>query len=200
MELFMMGDLIFMALALLFGIQVIAREVDKGTLDLMLSLPVPRWKIIVEKLLAFTTVSFIYPILVWISAVIPALALNIEFNMIAFLIALFSRWLLLITLASIVILLSVILMDTTKTLGISGLFIAGSFILERFGGLIKQASEETAEFLQAISIFHYLDGSVIMNTVIKGESLPVGDYLVIIGIGIMALILSLLIFQKREFK
>ena len=45
MELFIMSDIFFMGLILLFGIQCIPREVDSGSLDFMLSFPVPRWRL-----------------------------------------------------------------------------------------------------------------------------------------------------------
>ena len=200
MELFIMGDLIFIAFAIAIGILAVTREVDTGTLDMMLGLPVPRWKIIIEKLSAFITISFSYPLFIWIASAVSAAIMNIEWNPVIFFIALVGRWLLLITLTCVVILISVVFMDTSKTLGVSALFLGGSWILERFGGLLRSASEELADFFQGISLFHYLDGAAVMGDMINGEALPYLDFIIVVGIGIIALVLSLLIFQRREFK
>lgn len=200
MELFVVGDIVFVALILLFGVVSIAREVDSGTLDFMLSYPVPRWKFLLEKLLAFITVTLGYPVLTCAAAILGAIIIGEDFNSGAFLIALLGRWLLYITLTIIVILCSLIFMESSKTLGLAGLILGGSYIAKVLGGLVGMANPETADVLQGISLFYYLDGSAVMKAVMSNEAYPLAELAVLLAVGITALIASLALFQKREFK
>ncbi|MHA2225094.1 MAG: ABC transporter permease subunit [Candidatus Hodarchaeales archaeon] len=214
-EMFMVADIVFMGLILLVGTMAIAREADSGTLDVILSYPVPRWKFLLQKLLAMITLSLAFPILVWGSVAVGATLLEIEFASEAFLIALLGKWAVYMALTCITILCSVIFMDTSKTLGSAGLIVGGSWIFERFGGLIREASAEIADIMQGISLFHYLDGAKVMdalmdykpNFVFQVDALnltvwyffPVVELVILITVGIVALVTALVLFQKREF-
>ena len=90
-------------------------------------------------------------------------------------------------------------METTKTLSSAGLIVGGSWIFERFGGLIRAASEETADILQGVSLFHYLDGGAVLNKLINNGDFPVDELILILTIGIAVLLAALFLFQKREF-
>lgn len=211
LELFIMADIFFMGLILLFGVQCIPREVDSGSLDFLLSFPVPRWRFLLEKLFAFITITFSFPILTTVGAILGAVVIpGIEFQprgLEAFFLGLFSRWILYLTLTCIVILISVLIMDTGKTLGFGGLFVGGSFILKTFGGLLGIADPEMGKQIQGTALYYYLDGPTIVDQVITDgySAFPLGEIIVILAIGIGAIIVSLVIFdnplrQKREFK
>jgi ABC-type transport system involved in multi-copper enzyme maturation permease subunit len=210
-ELYILSDIFFMGLILLFGIQCIPREVDNGSLDFMLSFPVPRWRFLLEKLFAFITVTISYPILTTAGAVLGSIIIpGIEFNprgLEAFFLGLFGRWILYLTLTCLIILISVIFMDTGKTLGFGGLLLGGSFLLDTLAGIIRMADSAMADQIQSISLYYYLDGNMIMDKVISEgyDAFPFGQLILILAIGVVAILLSLLIFdnpfrQKREFK
>ncbi|MFX0052247.1 MAG: ABC transporter permease subunit [Candidatus Hermodarchaeota archaeon] len=198
-EMFIVADFIFMGLILLVGTIAIAREADSGTLDVILSYPIPRWKFLLEKLLAIITLSLTFPILVWGTIHMGAEILNVDFESEAFFIAILGKWLVYMVFTCITLLCSVIFMETTKTLGSAGLIIGGSWIFERFGGLIRTANVEIADIIQGVSLFHYLDGSTVMNTLMANETYPFGELLLVLAIGIGALLAALFLFQKREF-
>lgn len=205
-ELFIVSDFVFMVIILLVGAMAIAREADSGTLDVILSYPVPRWKFLLEKLFAIITLSLSYPIFIWGSVAMGVIILNgmdpnldLEFNNLAFFLALLGKWIVYMVFTCITILCSVIFMDTTKTLGSGGLIVGGSWIFERFGGLIRMANEEIADIIQGVSLFHYLDAATVMNAIIAGEEYPFGELFLVLFIGIVALGLALVLFWKREF-
>jgi ABC-type transport system involved in multi-copper enzyme maturation permease subunit len=211
MELFIMADIFFMGLILLFGVQCISREVDSGSLDFILSFPVPRWRFLLEKLAAFITITFSFPILTTAGAIVGVIFIpEAQFQtngLEAFFLALCARWILYITLTCLVILISIILMETGKTLGFGGLLLGGSFLIDTFGGLLGTADPEMAEAIQSGSLYYYLDGPSILNTVINEglSGFPLGELLLILTIGVVALFASLVLFdnpfrQKREFK
>ena len=210
MELFIMSDIFFMGLILLFGIQCIPREVDSGSLDFMLSFPVSRWRFLLEKLAAFVTVTLSYPILTAAGAILGVVVIGVEFQvngLEAFFLALLGRWVLYVTLTCLIILLSIIFMDTGKTLTFGGLLLGGSWLIDTLGGLVIMADATMGELIQGMSLYYYLDGPGIMGKIL-GEGLsgfPLGEFVLILAIGVGAIVLSLAIFdnpirQKREFK
>lgn len=211
MELYILSDIFYMGLILLFGIQCITREVDSGSLDFVLSFPVSRKRFLLEKLFAFITVTASFPILTAGGAVLGSLIIpGIEFHprgLPAFFLGLLSRWVLYMTLTCLVILISVIVMDTGKTLGFGGLLIGGSFVLDILAGLVKVADKNIGDILQYSSLYYYLDGLGITNGIINEgySAFPVGELIFIIAIGVLAVLLTLYVFdnpfrQKREFK
>jgi ABC-type transport system involved in multi-copper enzyme maturation permease subunit len=210
MELYILSDIFYMGLILLFGIQCITREVDSGSLDFVLSFPVSRKRFLLEKLFAFITVTASFPILTAGGAVLGSLIIpGIEFHprgLPAFFLGLLSRWVLYMTLTCLVILISVIVMDTGKTLGFGGLLIGGSFLLDILAGLVKVADKNIGDILQYSSLYYYLDGLGITNGIINEgySAFPVGELIFIIVIGVLAILLTLFVFdnpfrQKREF-
>ncbi|PWI48802.1 hypothetical protein CEE45_04395 [Candidatus Heimdallarchaeota archaeon B3_Heim] len=211
MELFIISDIFFMGLILLFGVQCITREADSGSLDFMLSFPVPRWRFLLEKVFAFITITLSYPIFTFAAAILASVIIpGIKFNprgLEAYFLGLLSRWILYLSLTCIVILISVVFMDTGKTLGFGGLLLGGSYILKTIAGLLRMADPAMADMLQLTSFYYYLDGIKIVDDIIKVGygAYPFGQVIFIIIIGVVSLLLALLIFdnpyfQKREFK
>ena len=191
-----------MGLILLFGIQCITREVDSGSLDFLLSFPVPRLRFLLEKFFAFITFSLSFPILTTAGAILGVFAIpGIEFQsygLEAFFLALFSRWVLYITLTCLVILISIIFMDTGKTLTFGGLLLGGSWILDTLGGLVKLADVGMGDQIQGMSLYFYLDGPAIMGKVIKEgfSGFPLGEFVLILAISLGAILVSLVIFDN----
>ncbi|MHA1942530.1 MAG: ABC transporter permease subunit [Candidatus Hodarchaeales archaeon] len=211
MELFILSDIFYMGIILLFGVQCITREVDSGSLDFMMSFPVSRKRILLEKFFAYLTVTASFPILTAGGALLGALIIpGIEFHprgLVAFFLGLICRWVLYMTLTSVVILISVIFMETGKTLAFGGLLLGGSFLLDILAGFVRMADETIADIIQYISFYYYLDGLEITDKIIKeGYSVfPFGQLVFILAIGVVAILGALLIFdnpfgQKREFK
>lgn len=213
MEMFIMSDIFFMGIILVFGIQCVTREVESGSLDFILAFPVPRWRFLLEKIAAFVTITFSYPVLTTVAAIVGVIITpDAEFQtngMEAFFLALIARWILYLTLAFIVILISIIFMDSGKTLIFGGLFVGGSFLLDTLGGILATADPDMGRQIQQLSFHYYLDGPLIMKKILIVEEgfagFPIIELIAILLIGIAAIIASLLLFnnpvsQKREFK
>ena len=210
MEIFTMADIFFMALIILFGIQIVNREVDSGTLDFMLSFPVPRWRFILEKVSAFMTVTLLFPVLTTGMTVIASIIFNVDLQthgVEGIFFALLGKWLMYFTMTCVVILISVITMDTGKTLAFGGLFVGGSYLLKTIGGLITASDPELAQSLREVSFYSYLDGGKIMNKVIEVGELTselIEEFVGMALIAVALIALTIVIFdnpfiQKREF-
>jgi ABC-2 type transport system permease protein len=74
------APIIFLVYAIGRGTAAVAGEEDRGTMDVLLSHPVERWRIVVEK---FTTMLFgliVVGLALWVGLVLGALAVNVDLN------------------------------------------------------------------------------------------------------------------------
>jgi hypothetical protein len=71
-------------------------------------------------------------------------------------------------------------------------------MLDTLADLIRAANAEIADLLQSISLFHYFDGGDVMNAIINNNAFPLGDFVLMLAIGILALIGSLILFHRRK--
>ena len=57
-------------LAILVPARIVTSEVDKKTLDVTLSYPLPRWRYLLEKFMVYLAYSLLYPAFVYVLAVV----------------------------------------------------------------------------------------------------------------------------------
>ncbi len=177
---------------------LISSEIDRKTLDVMLSYPIPRWRFALEKFAVYATYNLFYPIFIVLITFISTEYLQEQFNYEVLMYALIGLWLWLFTLGALSFLCAAIFLETRKSISFAALLIMGQYILQRFGGL-----SETLEFYQNISIFNYLSAGKIYKWFINPETYNffeefIPQVLLVTGIGIAALIAALFIFQHRE--
>ncbi|NHJ38664.1 MAG: ABC transporter permease subunit [Asgard group archaeon] len=64
MYIFLTLEIVVIFLSVLLPVRIISKEVDKKTLDLVLSYPIPRWRFLLEKFSVYLIYNLAYPILV----------------------------------------------------------------------------------------------------------------------------------------
>ncbi len=174
--------------------RLVTNEIDKKTLDVALSYPIPRWRYLLEKYSVYLTYNLFYPVFIMLSGYIGTLALRpfdaeASMNYTLLFYASISVWLYFFALGSISILISTIFLDSRKALAVAGMLIIGMYLLVRIG-----SAAESLNFLQYISIFHYFSpGNIMAN-----GGFIVGEFFIVFGVGIVCLVAALWIFQKRE--
>ena len=77
----MMGPLIFAIYAIAAGSGAIAGEEEKGTLDLLLANPVPRWRVVVEKFAAMFVGTMILAFFLWFGLALTVAFINVELDL-----------------------------------------------------------------------------------------------------------------------
>ncbi|MEE8174558.1 MAG: ABC transporter permease subunit, partial [Dehalococcoidia bacterium] len=81
MEMFsFMVPLLFLVLTVGFGSGTIAREEEQGTLDLLLSNPITRWRVVVQKFAAMVVITMLVALFLWLGLVIGATIANVEIS------------------------------------------------------------------------------------------------------------------------
>ncbi|MFW9915152.1 MAG: ABC transporter permease subunit [Candidatus Thorarchaeota archaeon] len=189
MELFTILDFAFMALAVFLGVGVIAREVDKGTLDISLSYPISRYKLPLGKFAAINTYIFTIPILVSIPISLTAVFFGENINHFALVLAFFARCCVFFALSALSLLCAAIFLRPKLAYSSAGGVVVGSYILMGLGGLV-----DSLELLQNLSMFYYMDGTAIWAS----GNFPLDELVIVLGVGVLALVAALVIFQHQE--
>ncbi|NDJ63167.1 MAG: ABC transporter permease subunit [Chloroflexi bacterium] len=139
------------------GLNVTANDEDRGMMDVVMSAPLARWRLVAEKLLAYGLLTAVMITLIFLLTwggvlITPALAgLNIgrmaeaTFHLIP------ALWLVLAFTAC----LGVILRRRGRALGMAAVFVVGSYSIDFIG---SAATGSAAESLRVISFYRYYDG------------------------------------------
>ncbi|MHA2272542.1 MAG: ABC transporter permease subunit [Candidatus Hodarchaeales archaeon] len=189
MELFTILDFAFMGLTVFLGAGIIAREVDKGTLDISLSYPISRYKLPLSKFAAINTYIFTMPLLVSIPISLTAVLFEENIDHVALVLAFFARCCVFFALSAISLLCAAIFLRPRLAYSTAGAVVVGSYILMGLGGLV-----ESLELLRNLSLFYYLDGTAIWAS----GSFPLDELVIVVGVGALALVTALFIFQHQE--
>jgi len=189
MEIFTWLEMVVLFVTILVPAKLISNEVDKKTLDFILSYPIVRWQYVLEKFSVFLTYNLLYPAFVLILTYQSVVSLNVEMNLVLLSYSLIGIWFLLFALGALSLLCGVIFFEPNRAIAASGLLILGQYILVRVGGITESLS-----FLKSFSLFNYLNANTILNV----QKMPLDELLIVFTFGILALISALVIFQRRE--
>jgi ABC-2 type transport system permease protein len=152
--------LVFAAYAVVAGLGVTANEEEQGTMDVLVSLPIPRWRILLEKVLAYSLIIIAMIVLTWLGLAIgvtmtPAMAFNPTrlaegtLNMIP---------------GTLFILAFTVLMGTlarrrNTAAGIAGGYLVFSYVIDLLG---RAAKGSFVDKLRIISFYAYHDNPTVM--------------------------------------
>lgn len=143
------------------GLTITSNEEDQGIMDMVLSLPVPRWRIVVERFLAY--ILLLCGILVlsfvglWVGTVMtPLFAIPAP----KLLVAVFNALPLLLAIMAFSVLAGTALRRRGYAVTLSSAFVVGAYVLDTLG---KAATENILNQLSKLSIFNYYDATSIMQ-------------------------------------
>ena len=167
----------------------IAGEIERGTIEVLLSQPISRVKIFFGKYLAgiFTLTVFTF---VSVFAVVPlAAAYHVEYQLQNFvtvtLLSLLFSW----AIMSISFLFSAIFSDKGKAYFLTGGILVLMYVLN-----IVASLKESLINLKYLSFFYYFNTS----KALIHHQIDIWAYVVFLGFAIIATILALFIFKKRD--
>jgi len=175
-------------LAILIPARIVAGEVDKNTLDVTLSYPIPRWRYLLEKFMVYLTYSLLYPAFVYVMAVVSTNSLGETMDMTVLSHSMIGFWLWLFALGALSLLCGTLFLESNRALGASGALILAQYVMTRFGNL------GDLSFLKDYTVFSYLSTAGIL----QNGGMLMSDLVVVVGVGVVALVAALYVFQKRE--
>jgi ABC-2 type transport system permease protein len=183
--------IVFAVYALIAGLNVTAAEEDRGILDVVLSQPLPRWRLVIEKVLAYTLLMVAIVIIsflgLWLGvAATPTFVIDTgkllqgSFNILPGTLVMLAATTLIATLTR-----------RRATAGtIAAIFLVASYFLDFLG---RTVSETFVNSLSALSFFTYYDGS----SVIQG-GLNWGNIVLLLAAALLLTAGAVYAFQQRD--
>ncbi len=183
--------LILAAYAVIAGLNITANEEDRGILDVVLSLPIPRWRLMAERLLAYTLMLIGMLALTFLAMVLVLLSNNAmdiaPLNLLAGIVNFLPSTLLVLTFTA---LMGTALRSRGRAAGVATGFVIVSYFINFIG---DAASDTAAAALRVVSFFNYYDGSNIMNT-----GLVWGNVGLLLLVTVICVAASLWFFERRD--
>ncbi len=182
--------LIIAVYAVLAGLNVTVNEEDAGIMDMVLSLPVSRRRIVLEKFAAYALMLAGVVALGYVGLLVGSFSSAIQLDMQKLIMGNIN------VLPSALLMLAFTMFAGTlfrrKNLAtaVAAFFIVGSYVLDFVGGL---ASESPIAKLRVISFFTYYDNAHVMQTGIN-----IGGAALLLGLTMLLVFASVRAFQRRD--
>jgi ABC-2 type transport system permease protein len=174
----------------IMGLRVTANEEDSGTMDVLLSLPVERWRVLVEKFAAYTVSSIVIVTLVYISLFVASRLSGIALNPARLAETTFNILPSMILILAFTMLVGTLVRSRRLALGIALAFVFGSFMLNTIGA---SATGSAADQIRVVSFFRYLESTTVMQSGLVWSNILV---LVVLALGMFGI--SLWAFERRD--
>lgn len=180
-------------LAIIFAISIAnyisVNEIDKGTMETLVSLPVSRTKIFVERYLAGLLMMAGFAVVSLLGALPLVMMHGASFIFANFLTATIGSFLFLWAVYSLATLCSVIVSEKGRASMVSGGILTLMYVL-----FVISTLQDNLKNLRYVSFFNYFSGSDLLASNIYSQySIPV-----LVGFSIVVAVVALLWFNKRD--
>ncbi len=189
-EFFTWAPLVLAVFGVMYGLGIVAGEEDQGTLDILLSTPVPRWLVIIEKYLALIVVVLLIMAMTWVGiAVAVVLTPDLAISLGRLAEAIFYMLPVTLLMATLALFLSTVLRSRGQAGGIAAAFIVASYFLNSLGAM----APDTVGRFRWLSFYNYYDAAAVLK-----NGLIWGDFLLLSAVTLVLLVLSIFFFERRD--
>lgn len=183
--------LVLAAYGVIAGLNVTANDEDRGTLDLVLSLPIPRWRVVLERFLAFALIIVFMLALTAVSmALVAQTNSGVQFDSGKIIVGVVNMLPGSLTVLAFTTFAGALVRSRSTAAAVAAGFVVLSYFIDFIG---NAASETAAAALRVLSFFRYYDGGHIMST-----GLQWGNVLVLVVASAVLIVGSLWFFQHRD--
>jgi ABC-2 type transport system permease protein len=187
---FLFAPLVFAVLAVLYGLNMTATEEDRGTLDLLLSTPLPRWQLILEKFAALVVVLVAILVFVLVGFLLGLLLTpSVSLGLGDLLLGVLNVIPVVMLMAVMTLLLSTVLRSRGTAAGIVAAVVVASYFIFTLSDMM----EPPASDIRYGSFFTYYGGSTVLVNGINW-----GNFLLLTALTVILLGVSLWTFQRRD--
>lgn len=174
---------------ILAGARMVRREEDRGTMDVLLSTPVARTRLMLEKLLALVIALLIIAVVIALGAIAGEPAAHVEVNPARALLATLNVSLLAFLFATVALLISQFTRSTGAAAGWASVIMIVSFIFDGIGRTVS------GSWVQYLSPFYYYN---LNRPLIASFDDSPAAALLLIGVGLFLVVASVIIFVRRD--
>jgi len=153
--------LILAVFAVMVGMSVTANEEDDGVLDVVLSLPVPRWRVVVEKFLAFALIAAAITVIAFGGLLLGMQMSEIKVDVGRLVLSTLNLVPSLLLMIALTVFCGAIFHRRTTALAAAAVVIVASYFINFLGA---SATGSAADALRAVSFFAYYDSEAVMRS------------------------------------
>jgi ABC-2 type transport system permease protein len=182
--------LILIVYAVLVGLGVTANEEEQGILDMVLSLPIPRWQMVLEKFLAYALLLAVVIVLSTLGLLlgIPFTALELNVGQLIWgMVNLFPGTLVCI---AVMVCMAGIFRRRSVAIAVTVLIVLGSYLLFALG---QTATGTIFNSLSGLSFFRYYDFTDLLR-----NGFSWGNALLLLGVSAVLVGIGMWRFQQRD--
>jgi ABC-2 type transport system permease protein len=170
------------------GTGLIAGEEERGTLDLLLSQPIRRWRVVADKFVAFVAAALLICVTVALCLVVGALMIGQTASLDGLVLATLNMVPITLAGGTFALMASTVLRNRRLATMVAIFVIIGSWFVDSLGKVV-----DVLEPYRLFTLFHYHTGDVVLT-----GSLGWGDVGMLLGLTILFFVISLLAFQRRD--
>ena len=158
---FTYSAIILAVYAIIAGLSITANEEDAGILDVVLSLPLPRWRVVLEKLAAYSVILLGIVAIGCAVAVLRLQASEYQLDMGN----LVQSFLNLVPITMLIMAFTAFVASLVRgrntAAAIAAVFVIASYLIDSLGGML---GGQLAETLSRFSVFYYLDAEAVLRS------------------------------------
>ena len=167
---------------------LIAGEEEKGTLDLLLSHPIRRWRVVAEKFAALAVATLLICLLSGLLLIACAAMIGETDNLLGLLLAALDMAPITLAGGTFALMASVLLRRRRWATAAAVVLIIGSWFVDSLGRAV-----EALEAYRPFTLFHYYTGGAVLT-----DGLDWGNVGVLLGLIVLFFAVSVLAFQRRN--
>jgi ABC-2 type transport system permease protein len=187
-EFYSYGPPILVIFAVVAGTGLVAGEEDKGTLDLLLSHPVRRWRLVTDKFAAFVVATLLIMVIAALFFVSASAMIGQTHDLDRIALATLNIAPITIASGALALMASVLFRSRRLATTVALVVIIGSYFLESMGKVV-----DLLEPYRPLALFHYYNSNAALLDKIKW-----GDAAILLGLAALFSAISLWAFQRRD--
>lgn len=191
---FTYGSIVLSVFGVLAGLNIINNDEDSGMMNIILSLPTPRWQVIVERFLAYVVIVFIIVMLLFGGVILGTVFFNLEIDLMLMFIGSINLMPMILSIIAVTALISAIFSNKIIVTGLSAGFVLVSYVINTLIGAINVDDVPFAGIVGKLSIYNYVNS----EGIIINNALNIGNVLVLVLVVIVAVSISVYAFENRD--
>jgi len=182
--------LILAVYCVLAGLNITVNEEDAGIMDMLLSLPLPRWRIILEKFVAYVLMMVVIVSMGFVGIYLSGVSSTIHVETGKLIVGSINLLPSMLVMLAITTLSGTLFRRKNLATATAAFVIIGSYVLDFVS---SAATESPIAKLRVISFFTYYDNAHVMQ-----NGLNIGGITLLLGITVLLVITSVWTFQRRD--
>lgn len=191
---FTYGSLLLSVYGVMSGLNITANDEDEGSLNVLLSMPLPRWQIIIEKYLAFAFFLLLIVVLMFGGLALGSTVFNVPMNLTTLFLGTLNLAPLSLSVMAITCLIASLFSQKALVSGLAAVLVIGSYFINLLTGSLDLETVPVAGFIQKLSVFNYVDseGLAISGTL---NFVNIG---LLLGLSLILVVMSVFAFERRD--